>query len=317
MSPGRSAAKRWSVAIVGAGRLANFLAPALLSAGYRITEIAAREAVSSMMRARALARRVHARAVRLERAQFDADLIWIAVPDGEIGRAAEAVARRVASLPRTFSFSLRLAFHSSGVAGSGELEALRELGIATASVHPLMTFVAGARPSLAGVPFAIEGSPAAVRAARAMVRRLGAHSFVLATSRKAAYHAWATMTSPLLVAYLVAMEEAARAAGLTRTEARRMALPIVRQTFENYARLGPENAFSGPYVRGDAQTVAKHLELLQSDPKIRAVYVALARVALDGLPVKNRQKLLRLLVAAPQRLKAAPWGKALIAALPP
>ena len=35
--------------------------------------------------------------------------------------------------------------------------ALRARGAAVASVHPLMTFVRGTRPSIAGVPFAIEG----------------------------------------------------------------------------------------------------------------------------------------------------------------
>jgi len=245
-----------------------------------------------MKRARRLARRVGSRAVRLEDASLDTDLIWFAVPDGEIRRAAEAVARRLKSLPGSRP---RLAFHSSGAVGSRELEALRKLGVAVASVHPLMTFVGGARPALAGVPFAVEGDAPAVRAARTIVHRLGAKSFVLAASRKPAYHAWATMTSPLLVAYLVAMEKAAAAAGLTRTEARRMSLPIVRQTFENYARLGPGNAFSGPFIRGDAETVARHLKLLKRNPQTRAVYTALARVALDGLPVKNRKELLRLL----------------------
>ena len=105
------------------------------------------------------------------------------------------------------------------------------------------------------------------------------------------------MTSPLLLAYLVTMEEAACAAGFGRAEARRMSLPIMRQTLENYARLGPGNSFSGPFIRGDAATVERHLALLKCDPKTRAVYVALALAALDWLPVKNRKKLRRLLKA--------------------
>ena len=163
--------------------------------------------------------------------------------------------------------------------------------MAVAAVHPLMTFVGGSTPSLAGVPFAVEGDKLAARAALAIVRKLGGDSFVLAPKRKAAYHAWGTMTSPLLLAYLVTMEQAARLAGIGRKEARRMSLPIVRQTLENYARLGSAKSFSGPFVRGDAETVGKHLALLRRDAKVRAVYVALARMALDGLPVKNRGKL--------------------------
>ena len=283
------ARERPAVALVGAGKLAGFLAPALAQAGYRITEIVARSRTGSMKRARALARRVGARAVTINRAALDAEVLWFGVPDGEIRRAAESLARRA----RTSK--VRFAFHSSGMLGSGELGSLRKSGAAVASVHPLMTFVPGSRPSLAGVPCAVEGDNTAVRAARAIVHELGANSFVLASHRKAAYHAWATMTSPLLVAYLVTLEKAAHAAGVGREKARRMSLAIMRQTLENYARLGPGNSFSGPFVRGDVATVAKHMALLKRDPKVKAVYAALAQVTLDALPVRNREKLQRLL----------------------
>jgi len=187
------------------------------------------------------------------------------------------------------------ALHSSGALLSRELEPLRKAGVAVASVHPLMTFVAGAKPSVSGVPFAIEGDAAATRVARRIVRDLGGKSFSLQSSRKAAYHAWATLTSPLLLAFLVTLEEAARAAGLQPKDARRMSLPIVRQTLANYSRLGSARSFSGPLIRGDAETVAKHLKVLKKHPGVREVYVALARAALRGLPVKNRVELARLL----------------------
>jgi len=158
-----------------------------------------------------------------------------------------------------------------------------------------MTFVAGAHPSLADVPFALEGDRAATQVARQIVRKLGGESFPLPTARKAAYHAWATLTSPLLLAFLVTVEEAARAAGFTRKDARRKSLPIIRQTLANYSRLGPSPSFSGPLVRGDAETVAKHLAALKKHPGALEVYVALARAALRELPVKNREGLSRLL----------------------
>lgn len=283
-----------AVAFVGAGKLAGFLTPALAQAGYRITEIVARARTGSMKRARALARRVGARAVTINRAALDADMLWLAVPDGEIRRVAESLARTAKTVSAR-SFRPRFAFHSSGALGSRELAPLRKLGASVASVHPLMTFVQRSSPALAGVPFAVEGNGEAIKAARAMVRELGAKSFVLAAQRKAAYHAWATMTSPLLLAYLVTLEKAAHEAGLGREKARRMSLPIMRQTLENYARLGPGNSFSGPFVRGDVETVAKHLALLKSNPKTRDVYAGLARVALETLPVKNRKRLHRLL----------------------
>jgi len=221
-------------------------------------------------------------------------VLWYAVPDREIRVAAAQMAERLRSS------KVRFAFHSSGALGSRELDALRAADVAVASVHPLMTFVPGARPSLARVPFALEGDAAAVKMARRIVRDLGGESFLLPARHKGAYHAWATMTSPLLVAYLVALEEAARGAGLTREDARRMSLPIMRQTLENYARLGPGDSFSGPFVRGDAATVSKHLALLGKNPKVRAVYLGLARAGLAWLPARNRKELQRLLEGQPR-----------------
>ncbi len=303
-----------TVAIVGAGRLANFLAAALHDAGFTITEIVARDSPQSLRKARKLAAKVDAQTVTANSAALDATLLWFCVPDREIRRAASALAdhlkTRVAAnkkgrsqsrvpnrVPNIVPSEVRFAFHSSGALLGRELEPLRKAGAAVASVHPLMTFVAGAHPSLTGVPFAIEGDDAATPVARRIVRELGGESFSLPAARKAAYHAWATLTSPLLLAFLVTLEEAARAAGLTRQDARRKSLPIIRQTLANYSRLGPSRSFSGPLVRGDAETVAKHLAVLKKHPGAREVYVALARAALRGLPVKNRDGLQRLLRA--------------------
>jgi predicted short-subunit dehydrogenase-like oxidoreductase (DUF2520 family) len=295
-----------TVAIVGAGSLATFLAVALHDAGFAITEIIARDTSRSRKHARSLAAKVAAQTVTAHSAALDATLLWFCIPDREIRGAASALAGHLAAraaahqknknrVPNKVPNKFRFAFHSSGALLSRELEPLRKAGIAVASVHPLMTFVAGAHPSLTGVPFAMEGDRAATQVARKIVRELGGESFSLPTARKAAYHAWATLTSPLLLAFLVTLEEAARAAGFTRKDARRKSLPIVRQTLANYSRLGPAPSFSGPLVRGDAETVARHLAALKKHPGPREVYVALARAALRGLPVKNRDRLRRLL----------------------
>ncbi|HMB83580.1 MAG TPA: DUF2520 domain-containing protein [Terriglobales bacterium] len=293
-----------TVAIVGAGSLATFLAVVLNDAGFTITEIVARDSPRSRRHARALAAKVGAQTVTAHSAALDATLLWFCVPDREIRGAASALAAHLAARAAAHKkgraqgrvhSKVRFAFHSSGALLSRELEPLRKAGAAVASVHPLMTFVAGAHPSLTGVPFAMEGDDAATRLARRIVREMGGESFSLPAARKAAYHAWATLTSPLLLAFLVTLEDVARTAGLTRQDARRKSLPIIRQTLANYSRLGPAQSFSGPLVRGDAETVARHLAVLQKHPRAREVYVALARAALRGLPVKNRDGLNRLL----------------------
>ncbi len=158
-----------------------------------------------------------------------------------------------------------------------------------------MTFVRGSRPSLSGVPFAIEGDVKAVRGAREIVKNLGAQSFSIAKNEKDAYHAWGMFASPLITALLAATERVAGAAGVPAKAARLRMLPILNQTLANYARLGAPPSFSGPIARGDVETVAKHLKTLRKIPAALEVYVALARLALHDLPAKNRLALQRLL----------------------
>jgi predicted short-subunit dehydrogenase-like oxidoreductase (DUF2520 family) len=277
-----------TISIVGPGRLGSALAVELARAGYRIREIVSRGAPSSQRRGRALAGAIRARTTTTKNAHLDADIVWLCVPDGEIAATARELAPRA-------QWNGKTVFHSSGALTSDELSVLRRRGAVVAAVHPFMTFVRGSMPSLANVPFGVEGMEAAVRVARRVVRELGGNVFSVAKSKKSAYHAWGAFTSPLILALLVTAEEVARTAGFPKAVARKRMFPIVAQTLANYARLGPAGAFSGPIVRGDAAIVRKHLRVLQKVPDAREVYVALARAALRRLPTRNRKELERAL----------------------
>jgi predicted short-subunit dehydrogenase-like oxidoreductase (DUF2520 family) len=271
------------IAIVGPGSLGNALALSLREAGYRVTEVVSRRGEASRRRAQALARKIGATATTFNGPRLTADVVWLCVPDGKIAACARSLA--------SAEWEGKVALHSSGALTSDELNALRRKGAAVASLHPLMTFVRKVRPMLAGVPFAIEGDIAAIRAGRRIVRDLGGEVFVIEKRYKPAYHAWGAFTSPLLVAILVVAEEVAELAGINRTLARRRMLPIVRQTIANYAREGPAGAFSGPIVRGDAATLKKHVQALRGNPEAKEVYLALARSAIKNLPARNQRLL--------------------------
>jgi predicted short-subunit dehydrogenase-like oxidoreductase (DUF2520 family) len=286
MLPAMAAKPR--IAIVGPGRLGRALALELKRAGYTISEIVSRSSVASTRKAGDLARKVKAHVSTSDRARLDAAIVWFCVPDREIA----ASARQLASV---VDWTNKIAFHSSGALASDELKSLHHSGAAVASVHPLMTFVTGSLPSLRGVPFAMEGDAAAVRSARQIVRALGGDAFTIRKQHKAAYHAWGAFASPLLVAMLVTAEQLARKAGLSSVEARKKMLPIVRQTIANYEALGGAGASSGPIVRGDAEIVRKHLQVLRKIPEATAVYLALARAALRYLPSRNGAELKRAL----------------------
>ena len=281
-----------SIAIVGAGNLAAALAVSLRGAGYKIEAVISRSRTASLKKARTLAKEVGARAW-VSPANLHAEIVWFCVPDAEIARAARTLTGKI-------EWKGRVALHSSGALTSDELASLRERGAVVASVHPLMTFVRGSRPSLTGVPFAIEGDAAAVRVARRIVKDLGGDVHSIRKEDKPAYHAWGTFASPLFTALLATTEQVAVAAGVNRKSARRRMNPILRQTLANYAAFGAPGSFSGPIVRGDVDTVKRHLRVLRKISPAHEVYVALARAAVEYLPAKKKAALKRVLRSRPR-----------------
>lgn len=165
-----------------------------------------------------------------------ADVILLCVPDAEIAAAAAAV------LPGP------LVGHCSGATGLAPL-----LPHEAFSLHPLMTVTAeGGR--FAGAGAAIAGStPRTLALARELARALEMLPVEIAESDRPAYHAAASIASNFLVTLEAAAERVAGAVGVERE----LLVPLVHATVENWARLGPERALTGPVARGDEATVAR------------------------------------------------------------
>jgi len=284
-------ASKLSISIVGPGRWGRALARNLLNAGYAIDEVVFPAASSLRKGRRLLSRELQNRITTLHRARFGVGLVWLCVPDAQIELLAK-------SLKSVTHWKGKVVFHSSGALISDTLQPLRQQGAVVASVHPLMTFVHGTLPELRDVPFALEGDPAALRTARRIIKSLGGKPFIVRKRDKPRYHAWATLLSPLFLSFMVAAEQVAVETGIAAKDARKMMLPIVRQTLLNYVAIGSAGAFSGPFVRGDVAVVRGHLQALKQIPEAREIYIATAISALRHLPVRNQKQLEKLLLAS-------------------
>ncbi len=281
-------ARKPSIAIIGAGNLAQALAPALRRAGYRISEIISRRSAESRRRARALARQARTTARDHESAKLEAEIVWLCVTDDAIAATAQQLASRA-------NWKGKTVVHSSGALSSDELLPLKLKGAAIGSVHPMMTFVRNAGTGMKGVAFALEGDAKAVRRAKRIAQDLGGVPFRIARECKVLYHAMGSFSSPMVVAVLALGEQIAATAGIPRKKIPAAMRPILLKTVENYVRTGVVGAFSGPINRGDIATVTKHLRELEKVPLAREAYAALARAAAELLPVKKKDELLGLL----------------------
>ena len=229
------------VGIVGAGRVGSALARALRDAGVE----------------------VHGPVGRGERPSR-CDAIVLCVPDAEITAAAEAV---TAAAP--------LVGHTSGAT---PLTALAHAGVPGFGLHPLQSF---ANPGVRfeGVGAAVAGTtPEALAFATELAERLGMSPFEIDDDGRPAYHAAASVASNFLVTLEAAAEAIAAGAGLDRDDARRLMRPLVRQTVENVAELGPEAALTGPVARGDEATVeAQRAAVQRASPELLPLFDELVR----------------------------------------
>lgn len=288
-------------ALVGPGRAGTAVATALVQAGWRLAAVAGRapDAPSTV----GLAARLGARPVALAEVGRGVAVVVVATPDAVVASTGRALAHSVE--PGA------LVVHLAGSLGAEAFDGLRALrpDVRTAAVHPLQTLPG--RPEdaqrLRGAWFAVEGDPGADR----LVAALGGRSFRV--SDRALYHAAAVVASNHLVALLGQVERLAAAAG-GPFEA---FAPLVEATVANVWERGPAAALTGPVARGDARTVARHLEVLPPD-EARA-YRALA---LEALRLSGREDpdlaavLLAGEAAGPQRGREGWDAPDLEAALP-
>ena len=228
-----------SIRIIGPGRAGTSLAAALAAHGWDVVGFLGRHD-------------------DLADAARGVDILVIATPDDVVARTAAAVAPEAGTT----------VLHLSGSLG---LDALAPHPH-RAALHPLVPLpnaVVGATRLASGVTFAVSGEPVA----RRMALSLGGRVVEVADADRAAYHAAACIAANHVVALLGQVERVAASAGLDLEAF----LPLTRAAVDDVAALGPRRALTGPAVRGDWDTLSRHLDALPA--RERAGYQAGAALA--------------------------------------
>jgi predicted short-subunit dehydrogenase-like oxidoreductase (DUF2520 family) len=228
-------------------------------------------------------------AVSWETARLDAGLLWICVPDREIGAVAERIAAQRIDLRG------QVVVHSSGALTADVLEPTKTAGAGVGGIAPVFSFPTRKSVDLRDLMFVIESDERLSRKLAGLVRKLGGEPLRITPEKKVLYHTAATMASPLLVSALQAAVATAGLAGLGRREAQAVVRVLAETTLRNVFAQGEARSFSGAFARGDAETVELHLRALLEHPTLYRTYLALARNAVESLPIRNGLELERLL----------------------
>lgn len=262
-----------TVGVIGAGRVGAVLGAALARAGHRVVAASGVSAAAKARIARLLPDAANRPADQV--ARVATDLLVIAVPD-------DSLAAVVAGLAGTGALRVgQIVAHTSGAHGLQVLAPAVAVGARPLALHPAMTFTGTAADleNLPGISYGVT-APAELRplAAR-LVADLGGVPEWIAEDDRPLYHAALAHGANHLVTLVNEAMDRLRDAGVTHPET---ALgPLLRAALDNTLRLG-DAALTGPVSRGDAGTVARHLDrLAQTAPESVPGYLALARRTAD------------------------------------
>jgi predicted short-subunit dehydrogenase-like oxidoreductase (DUF2520 family) len=264
-----------SINIIGAGRVGKTLAKLWNDAGVlRIQDVQCRSAASAIAAVDFIGAGTP---IDNGGALRSADIHLLSVPDDMISQTVDLLAGHI-------SLEGSIVFHVSGLRTSELLQAARQKGAATASVHPIKSFAdpALAAPTFTGTPCGVEGETSALDVLNPLFTAIGGTPVIIDSAHKSLYHAAAVLSSNYIVTLTALAEKCLIASGVPKSKAKNMLMPLLHSTVQNIEELGTVHALTGPIVRGDTSTVKTHVDALQRwDASMAKTYLDLASQTLD------------------------------------
>ena len=263
---------RLSVGVVGAGRVGVVLAAALAQAGHKVVAVSA---VSDASRRRVDELLPGPPVLAPPQVLAAAELALLTVPDDVLPGLVEGLAAAGDIAPG------QLLVHTSGRYGVAVLDPATRAGALPLALHPAMTFT-GRREDLArlvGACFGVTAPEPLRPIAEALVVEMGSDPQWVEEELRPLYHAALAAGSNHLATLVNESVDLLRRCGVEEPE--RLLAPLLGASLDNALRAG-DAALTGPVARGDAGTVAAHINVLREvSPDTAAAYIAMARLTAD------------------------------------
>jgi predicted short-subunit dehydrogenase-like oxidoreductase (DUF2520 family) len=173
--------------------------------------------------------------------------------------------------------------HTSAIAEPRGLQSLSSAGYPGGTFHPLVPFTDPdiSAELLRKAWIGIDGENAAKNASRRLAGHLGARTLEIPPGRKPAYHAAAVISSNFPVVLASVAGHLLHDIGIPDASAYQAVDSLMSGAVANMKQALPDDALTGPVVRGDAETVGKHLRALEGLEPAREIYRALSSAAVE------------------------------------
>lgn len=258
------------VLLVGAGRVGTAVTSLLARRGFVVAGVASRTSASALRAADLLG------APALDLGELPpADLVVVGAVDSGIGPLAERVAASAASGA--------VVLHLSGVSGVAPLQSVTDVGGTAWALHPVQACpdVRTAMERLPGSAWGVTAPADEERAMNFVRSELGGTPVAVPEEARPLWHAASVMTSNGISALMAFGEQILDSIGIS--DGKDVLGPLAAGTVAN-ARDGGGGAatLTGPVVRGEVDTVSKHLRALGDAPDLVERYRRVARMILDA-----------------------------------
>ncbi len=263
------------ISIIGAGRLGTALGAALSKKGFRIKALSCRTSRSAE-ESRKVIGGGKASADNIQTARAG-DIIFLCLPDEEISKVIKELDGA------NIRWADKFVFHCSGLLSSEILDPLKVKGALTASIHPIQSFADKRTPpeQFENIYFGVEGERKALKTSQKIITKLGGRSFIIKAENKALYHIACSIASNFLVVLLDMASSLLHQVGLQEEQAFQILLPLAKGTLHNVKKFNTRSSLTGPVMRGDRESIERHLEALRKSPLYHETYTQLALQALE------------------------------------
>jgi predicted short-subunit dehydrogenase-like oxidoreductase (DUF2520 family) len=173
--------------------------------------------------------------------------------------------------------------HTSAIAEPAELTELTQSGFPGGTFHPLVPFT---DPEVSAEMMhrgwiGIDGDIAAKNASRRLAGQLGARTLEIPPGQKPAYHAAAVIASNFPVVLASVAGRLLHDIGVPDASAYQAVESLMMAALSNMRQTLPDDALTGPIMRGDADAVGKHVRALQGRGVAGDVYRSLSAAAVE------------------------------------
>ncbi len=264
--------KNKKIYLIGVGKVGSALYHSLISCGYNI--LFATDSNIKRLKRITSGNNTIRLSDDIKKEYLDkSDVVIIPVPEKSLNKV----------LKRCNKFNLDLSdkilFHTSGIETS---ELFKELNVNIRNIgsfHPLQTFNIITYNNiniLNNIYYGIEGGSNAIKFFIEFCKDLKSKYLIIPKNKKPLYHCLCVMASNFLVSHYNIILNVSKDIKTGIDNNLDVFKPIVMTTIGNIFEQGPENALTGPFVRGDLKTIDLHLKYLKKNyPALSDYYILL------------------------------------------